>query len=105
MTNKILSILPTYIPAAPYFSKSQAAAILNIPVGTLQWHIGQGNIESINFPGLGHLINEWDVLEFKKKLAEIKQGRPSVYKKKKVRKLDWNTFFETGQKVWHKEEK
>lgn len=71
----------TYIPSGIYVNKVQAAEYLDIPLGNLQYHIGKGNINTINFPGHGHLINELDVLEFEEKLKEIKPGRPSIYKK------------------------
>lgn len=71
----------TYIPANYYLSKSQVAELLNISTSTLQWHIGRGNIETIHFPGLGHLISEWSAIEFEEKLDEIRPGRPSIYKK------------------------
>lgn len=64
-----------------YYSKTQTAKLLGIPVDTLQWHIGQGTIKTVNFPGLGHMIEVNDVRKFKQMLGRIKRGRPSIYGK------------------------
>ncbi len=69
-----------YITAHYYASKSQAAKFLNIPTSTLQYHIGKGNIDTIHIPGMGHLISEWDILDFQEKLSEMKPGKPGIYK-------------------------
>lgn len=76
---RLSEINSTYIPADYYLSKSQVAEFLNISTSTLQWHISRGNIETIHFPGLGHMITEFSMLEFKEKLDEIRPGRPSIY--------------------------
>ncbi len=83
--SKALTLLnSTYIPSGDYVNKVQAAEYLGIPLGNLQYHIGKGNIDTINFPSHGHLINELDVLEFEEKLKEMKPGRPSIYSKEVI---------------------
>lgn len=69
----------TYIPEGYYLSKAQAANYLDMDKTTLQYHVSKGHIETINFPSLGHLIKEQDVLDFK----ISPQGRPSIYEKVK----------------------
>jgi hypothetical protein len=71
----------TYIPAGHYLSKSQASEVLNIPASTLQYHIGKGHIDTMSFPGLGHLIREKDVNSFKRELDKFHPGKPSIYSK------------------------
>jgi hypothetical protein len=66
-----------YIPAGRYVSKAQAAELLAVATTTLQYHIGKGDMPTIHFPGLGHLIKEEDVLNFRPK----SKGRPTIYKK------------------------
>lgn len=79
--NKVIEA--TYISAGYYLSKSQASSILNIPTATLQYHIGKGHVDTIHFPGLGHLIRERDVNSFKRELDKYHPGRPTIYKKVK----------------------
>ncbi len=85
---KLNNIEATGIPAGYYFNKSQAANILNIPTGTLQWHIERGNIQTIKFPNLGHLIERSDIEKFKKVLKSIRPGKPTIYPKN----LAWSSM-------------
>lgn len=71
----------THILDGDYVSKFQAAEYLDIPAKTLQWHIREKNIPTINFPRLGHMIEKQDVLKFKEVLDEIRPGRPTIYEK------------------------